>query len=231
MSRPLNSAQRHIASQSRLLATLPSDLRETLLDSARADDYVRGETIFHIGDTAQHLHIVAHGWVKLYRIAPNGSEAVVHTLTRGESFGEPIALRRADYPVSAEASSDCQLIIVPADALLSMLQTRPEIAISVIASILVHLQGLVGHIEQLKTHSVTQRVAAFLLDLCEDDAESATVMLPYDKALIAGRLGMQPESLSRAFARLRRYGVMVNQNSADIVSIDRLREMVADEGC
>jgi hypothetical protein len=42
------------------------------------------------------------------------------------------------------------------------------------------------------------------------------VTLPYDKVLIAGRLGMKPESLSRAFARLKDQGVTIRQNVAEI---------------
>ncbi|MFT3691432.1 Crp/Fnr family transcriptional regulator [Paenirhodobacter sp.] len=231
MSAPLSPALRRIASQSRLFATLPPDLREPLLDSARVRQFGRGDPIFHQGDTALSLHIVADGWIKLYRIAPSGAEAVVGTMTRGQSFGEPIALRRAAYPVSAEASTEAQVIVLPAEALLSMLKARPEAAISVIASTFLHLQGLVEQIEQLKARSGTQRVAEFLLDLCPEGADEATVTLPYDKMLIAGRLGMKPESLSRAFARLREHGVRVRQNSATIDSVSALREMtLADPG-
>ena len=50
--------------------------------------------------------------------------------------------------------------------------------------------------------------------------------LPYDKVLIAGRLGIKPESLSRAFARLRGTGVMVKQNHAAIADVKKLREYV-----
>ncbi|MFC3568862.1 Crp/Fnr family transcriptional regulator [Paracoccus sp. TOH] len=227
MSAPLTPALRQIASQSRLFSTMPPALSEQLLDQARVVQYQRGAPIFYQGDIARALHIVAEGWVKLYRLSPGGTEAVVGTMTRGQSFGEPIALRRAAYPVSAEASTDCRLIALPSDALLSALKSRPEAAISIIASTFQHLQALVEQIEELKARSGTQRVAGFLLELCPEGAEDrATVTLPYDKALIAGRLGMKPESLSRAFARLRDHGVQIRQNSAEIGSIPALREVV-----
>ncbi len=225
MSQKLTAMQREIACQSRLFASLPPELCDTLLDAAVVKRLRRGQTVFHHGDTAHSIHIVTEGWVKLYRIAPNGAEAVVGVMTKGQSFGEPIALRRAAYPVSAEATTGCELLAVPARAFLDLLHAHPETAISVLSATFMHLQGLVEQIEQLKARSGAQRVAEFLLELCPEGVDSATVILPYDKALIAGRLGMKPESLSRAFARLRDHGVRVNQTSAAISSISRLRDL------
>lgn len=229
MSVPLSPAHRQMLSQSRLLGTLPPDLQGPLLDAARVVSYDRGAAIFHQGDQATALHVVAEGWVKLYRVKPGGTEAVVHILSKGQSFGEPIALRRAAYPVSAEASTQCKLITLPSDMLLSLLKVHPEAAIAIIASILAHLHGLVEQIEHLKARSGTQRVAAFLLELCPGDADHATVVMPYDKALIAARLGMKPESLSRAFARLRRHGVNITNSSAEITSTSALQELILDD--
>lgn len=225
MSTRLTPAHRRIAGQSRLISTLPDDARETLLNAAHVSQLRRGEVIFHHGDKAHAIHIVADGWVKLYRVAPNGTEAVVGVMTRGQSFGEPIALRRGTYPVAAEATTSCQLISIPAQAFLDLLQAHPETAISVLSAAYVHLQGLVEQIEQLKARSGAQRVAEFLLELCPEGVESATVVLPYDKILIAGRLGMKPESLSRAFARLRDYGVRISHSSAAIASVSELRDL------
>lgn len=225
MRHHLTEAQRQIACQSRLFSGLPPDLSDMLLEAAQLRVLRRGQTIFHHGDTAQSIHIVTSGWVKLYRIAPNGTEAVVGVMTRGQSFGEPIALRRAVYPVSAEATTACELLAVPAKVLLDLLQSRPEAVIAVLAATFLHLQGLIEQIEQLKARSGSQRVAEFLLELCPEGAESATVILPYDKMLIAGRLGMKPESLSRAFVRLRDHGVRVAQSNAAIASISRLRDL------
>lgn len=227
MSALLSLAQRQIACQARLFMTLPLELRAPLLDSARVSHYARGETIFHRGDTANAIHIVTEGWIKLFRVAPNGAEAIVGIMTRGQSFGEPVALRRIAYPVSAVASTDCQLIAIPSSAILALLNSRPETVASILASTFMHLQELVEHIEQLKARSGTQRVAEFLLELCPEGAESTTVVLPYDKGLIAGRLGLRPESLSRAFSRLRKHGVTIQNATAAIASVGALRTLLA----
>jgi len=46
--------------------------------------------------------------------------------------------------------------------------------------------------------------------------------LPYEKALIASRLGMQPESFSRALKRLKPIGVEVRGDDVTITDIRSL---------
>ena len=53
---------------------------------------------------------------------------------------------------------------------------------------------------------------------------SVTIDLPYDKSLVAARLGMKPESLSRALAKLRLYGVTTNGHKIELSDIVKLRE-------
>ncbi len=47
------------------------------------------------------------------------------------------------------------------------------------------------------------------------------------KAPIANRLGMQPESFSRALARLRKVGVSVARDNVQIKDVRKLVEFVA----
>lgn len=217
-----------LARGSVLLASAPEAVAETLLASAHVREFERGATIFLQGERASAIYIVAEGWVKLYRIAPNGAEAVVGVFTKGSSFGEAVAFRFDSYPVAAEAVTDCRLIRIEADAFLRMIRETPEIAISMLSATYTHLHGLVAQIEALKAQTGAQRVAEFLLELAPCDSGACEVVLPYDKVLIAGRLGMKPESLSRAFARLKEHGVTVRQNVAMITDLDALRDY-ADE--
>lgn len=218
-----------LARQSLLLSAVPEAVVESVLANARVRDFERGATIFLQGERASAIYIVAEGWVKLYRIAPNGAEAVVSVFTKGRSFGEAVAFRHDTYPVAAEAASDCTLIRIEADSFLRQIRESPEIAISILSATFAHLQGLVAQVEALKAQTGAQRVAEFLLELapCQDGA--CEVTLPYDKVLIAGRLGMKPESLSRAFAKLRDQGVAIRQNVAAIADVAALRDFAEED--
>lgn len=220
---------REIARSSPALAALPDDLAARLMARARIIHHPRGETVFRQGESAGSVVILAEGRVKLYRIAANGAEAVVGILARGESFGESLALGGGAYPVSAEAVSDATLVQLPAEALRTHLIARPEALLSMLAAAAGHLAGLIDQIERLKSRTGAQRVAEFLLELCPPGRTRAIVTLPYDKGLIAGHLGMKPESLSRAFARLRVHGVTVLQSRAQIASVAALRRLVEED--
>lgn len=212
-----------------LLASAPEDVAQGLLAAAHTRSFDRGATIFLQGERASAIYIVAEGWVKLYRIAPSGAEAVVGVFTKGASFGEAVAFRHDTYPVAAEAATDCTLIRIEADAFLRRIRENPEIAISMLSATYAHLHALVGQVEALKAQTGSQRVAEFLLDLAPCPEGACEVTLPYDKVLIAGRLGMKPESLSRAFARLKDQGVTIRQNVAEIEDVGRLRDFVQED--
>jgi CRP-like cAMP-binding protein len=212
-----------------LLSSLPKQAADSLLSAATYHSYDRGTALFLQGENATAIHVVIHGWVKLFRIAPNGSEAVVNVFTNGGSFGEAVALRAQPYPVSAEAVTECEIMQIPAGVLTSLIRRDPEVAINVLAATFQHLKSLVAQVEQMKAQTGTQRVAEFLLELCHCATGSCVVGLPYDKVLIAGRLGMKPESLSRAFSKLRSVGVIVEGHHAAIEDVARLRDYCEED--
>jgi CRP-like cAMP-binding protein len=221
--------QQQIARSSVLLRGMPPPLAEKLLSTARLRHCDRNAILFLQGELADAIFIVLDGWIKLYRITPNGSEAVVAVFTRGASFGEAVALQGGSYPVAAEAVTDATLIRIDAEAFRSTLRQSPETALAMLSATYMHLHSLVAQIEELKARTGPQRVAAFLLDLAPCKAGGCEVTLPYDKALIAGRLGLQPESLSRAFAKLKNYGVSIKINQATIEDVGRLKALIEED--
>jgi CRP/FNR family transcriptional regulator, dissimilatory nitrate respiration regulator len=221
--------ERKIASRSILLSGASQEAIDVLLKTARVRGFDRGATLFLQGEKANAIYIVLTGWVKLYRIAPNGAEAVVGVFTKGRSFGEAVAFKHDVYPVAAEAVTDCQVIRIEAEAYLRQIRENPEFAISILSATFMHLQSLVAQVEALKAQTGAQRLAEFLLELSDCVAGQCEVVLPYDKVLIAGRLGMKPESLSRAFAKLRDHGVIIRQNHASITDIAMLRDFAFED--
>lgn len=212
-----------IAKQSILLSNMPDETVQGVLAGSNIVSFDRGETIFIQDDEATTIYIVLSGWVKLYRTAMNGAEAVVEVFTKGHSFGEAVAFRGDCYPVSAEATTSCQLVRIPARRYMDMMRREPEMCLSILSATFQHLHSLVLQVEQIKAQSAAQRVAQFLYSLRSSDSGNCTVRLPYDKVLIAARLGMKPESLSRAFGTLRKQGISINKNHAEIGDVEKLR--------
>ena len=182
-------------------------------------------------DPATAFFIVIEGWVKLYRSTSSGDETVIHVLKKGESFDESIALTGGRYLATAEAVSNARIARIPADHLVRCIHNNPDIALAMIASASARLNYLIQQIEQLKAQSGVQRVADFLTSLSPTDHGACAISLPYEKVLIASRLGLTPESLSRSFARLRTVGVNVNASQVVVKDVARLRQLVCDDRC
>jgi CRP-like cAMP-binding protein len=220
-----------IVREAPIFSGLPQSAFEALLKGATVRTVSRGELIFAQGDPVNYFFVILEGWVKVYRVTPSGGEVVVAIFTLGQSFAEAAAFVGGHFPASGEAVTEGRLLCVHSGNLLRLIRENPDIGLAMLASTSMHLHMLVQQIEQLKAHTGAQRVAEFLSSLCMVQAGACRLGLPYDKTLIAGRLGMQPESLSRAFVRLKQIGVHIEQNIAIIDDVGRLRHYVESERC
>ena len=202
---------------------------ERLIGPAAVLNLGEGQIVFRQGDPATAFFIVVEGWVKLYRVTVSGDEAVIHVFAKGDSFAEAVAFTGHPYPATAETVSDARIVRIPADHVVKCIRGMPDIALAMIASTSQHLHHLVQQVEQLKAQTGVQRVAEFLGALCSADVGTCTIALPYDKALIAGRLGLKPESLSRAFAKLKPLGVDVRASHVVVNDVARLRRFATGD--
>ena len=218
-----------VAMRSPIFQALPEDVALRVLSHACMKEAGRGASIHLQGERAHSFFVVIDGWVKLYRMSPCGNEAVVGVLTRGDSFGEGSAIPGEVYSTGAEAVSDARMIQIDGTSLWKAIESDPTLCRTILSASLNGNRQLVHQLEQLKSHTSAQRIADFLLGLCGDETGNCTVILPYDKVLIAAWLGMKPESLSRSFRRLEAYGVHIKKNRATIDSVEHLLEFAEED--
>ena len=219
-----------------MFSALPPSVLEAVLSCSRIRRHARHDVLFEQEDRATEFYLVLEGWTKLFRVTVGGDEAVVGVFTRGDCFGEAPCLSGGRYPVSAQMVTEGRLLAIPANQIVAQIRSRPEIGLAMLASTSLHLKKLVDQIEELKARTGPQRLAEFLVGLARPAEGFCTMKLPYEKLLIAGRLGMKPESLSRAFQRLRGIGVGIDQDTVTVQSVARLaefagRERVMATGC
>lgn len=224
----LSAPDHEIVRRVPLFAGLPPGMLERLLEPGRVENLARGTLLFAQETPATHFYVILVGWVKVYRATPEGGENVVHVFTRGDSFAEASIFAGGRYPVSASTATATRLLSIPAGPFLRLLEQEPAVARNMLAAMSQHLRQLVGRLEQLQSHSAPARLAGFLLSLIDEGEESAEVRLPIDKGLLAARLGMQPETLSRALGRMRDAGLEVRGERIRVPDVATLRELAHD---
>lgn len=220
----------HIVRGTPLFGTLPQETALSLIGNQGPRVYEKGTMLFQQGEPAESFFLVLDGWVKIYRITPEGDEAVVGVFRRGETFAEAAIFMGGRYPVSAEVATTSRLIRIDGELFRRRIRETPDLAFSMLASASYHLKFLVEQIEQIKLMTAPKRLADFLLRLCPRHDGACRIVLPYEKALIANRLGMKPESLSRAFAKLRPHGVAVEREEVAIADPGALRSFIETSG-
>lgn len=208
-------------------ATLFQGFSESALSSMLAGSTLRtarrGATLFLQDEPADRFYLVLDGWVKLYRTTAAGVVSVIHVVARGETFAEAAMFASGRFPVTAEAASDCRLLAIARAAFTRTLEQEPSAVMATLAALSVRLRSQVQEIEQRQVQPSAQRLATFLLHLCPPDAGRVSFDLPFEKGLIARRLGMKPETLSRALSKLRDVGVRTKGATVTVSAVEALR--------
>ena len=226
-SRAMSPEDWSIVRSTPLFGAMSVEVVETLIAARCPRTYEKGATIFRQGTPAEAFYIILAGWVKIYRITPDGLEVVLHVFQTGETFAEPAMFLGGQYPASAETVSKARLLRIEGATFRARICERPELALSMLTSASYHLKLLVEQIEQIKFRSAAQRIAEFIVRLAPHRASGpAMVELPFEKCLLANRLGMTPGSFSRALSKLKTHGVSVDREIVRIADLGQLISFV-----
>ncbi len=189
---------------------LSAENQERLISHSHEQQCQSGELLIRQGQPAERFFLVLKGRVKLYRISADGQEKVVEIIQAGQTFAEAVMfMQRSEYPVCAETLEAVQLISFPNRLMLTLLQENPQACLHLLGHMSMRLHQRLGELETLTLQNATQRFALYLIQQLEDRAqETVDIELPLPKRLIAARLSMQPETLSRIMARLNQDGLI-----------------------
>jgi CRP-like cAMP-binding protein len=203
------------------IAALESACRERRL--------AKGEMLFQKGDLPKGFFVVVFGQIKLAFPSSQGNEKVVQILGPRQSFGEAVMFLDRPCPVFAEGLVDSLLLHIGSAPVFELLERDPLFARRMLAGLSMRLHSLVEDVETYSLRSSAQRVVGYLLQHCpqqEGPCEgSFEISLPTSKQVIASRLNLTPETLSRIFHDLSANGLIgVSGKQITINDVKRLRE-------
>lgn len=208
-----------------LFRELSPEQKESVLTGVQELRFDKGAQIFQKGDPVRGLHVVVFGQIKLYLPSVQGNEKVVEIIGPQQSFGEAVMFLDRPYPVCAEALADTLLLHISRDSIFRLLETDPSFARRMLAGLSMRLHSLLSDVESYSLRSSAQRVVGYLLQHSPEEADgSAEVTLPTSKQVIASRLNLTPETLSRVFSELVNHKLIEVQGRAiTILDVQRLR--------
>lgn len=170
----------------------------------------RGELLFSEGDPCTGLFLVASGKVRIFKVSAAGREQVLAVEGPGSSFAELPVFDGGDYPASASALEEADILFVSRKDFQNFCREHPDVALKVIAVVGSRLRRLVGIIEELSFTTVRQRLIAAILRMAETTGvpskDGVHVELAKSHQDLAAELGTVRELVSRNLSRLQAEG-------------------------
>lgn len=194
-----------------LFSSLDEESLAPLFEKARPMDLVPHETLFSQGDKAERFYIVLSGSIKLFRFSKEGHEKVIEVIEEGHSLAEAIMFMDGItcYPVNAEALEKTTVVGFNSQVYRQLLESSPQSCFKILGALSLRLHKRLNEIETLTLKNSRHRVCRYLMDVIGKDAKPGSqIHLPVAKQLIAARLAMQPETLSRIFRDLIAEGII-----------------------
>jgi len=195
---------------------------------ARLERARKGDSILQRGKPLRGIMAVADGLVKVALRRADGVERVLRFVGPGETFGEAAVLLSRPSAVDAVALADTAYLVLPAGAVRALVARHGGFARRLATLLAERMLSLMTEVEASELRPAGERLAAYLLSLARprDGDGTWTVLLPATKTLVASRLGMKKETLSRLLHGLAtRHLIEVSRREIAILDRGALAEL------
>lgn len=206
------------------LARLTPELRGQLLQGAYLQRFPAHVELVRQGDPADFLHVVVEGQVEEFS-SYRDRETAIAVLSPYESFILAAVVLDRVYLKSARTLTPARILLLPADKVREIFTSDANFARSLAQELALAYRGLVKELNNQKLRSGLERLANWLVREVSAGPARTRFELPFDKKVLAARLGMAPEVLSRAFSSLAAYGVAVDGRLVTINDMDALTNL------
>lgn len=169
----------------------------------------RGDLVIARGKPVAGVYAIAYGSVKTRLLHPNGQELVLALLGPGATLGEAPAVLARPAKLDAVALADSMFVVLSAAGIAAHADRDPRLARNLATALAQRMQALLLEFEQSLLPSL-QRLAAYLDSIAEPAQTPGiwTARLPVSKTLVAARLGVKKETLSRLLRQLTARGLI-----------------------
>ena len=184
-----------------LFAELNADELSAVASVAGTRTVAKDTVIFHGGDVADAVYVIASGKVKVVTTSTDGKEFILTVLGAGQVFGEMALVEEAPRSASVVTLTAAELLAIKREDFHHLLNTSAGISRSLLAILSRRLRRANSKMESLAYMDVAGRLARYLLDLARDHGQKMgkgwIVVRRPTHSDIAHSIGTSRETVSR----------------------------------
>jgi len=178
-----------------------------LARSSRFERLAKGEILFFQSDPSESAYFVQSGTISIVLNSPDGREMVINEMHSGDIFGELGILTKRSRSASAIARSNSELLAIPRQAFLRIVDDEPRLARLLLEITASRLQMSGKREGALAFLDAQARLARLLLELEEQAHEKGYVTISQDE--LAHRTGLIRQTVAKALGKWRRAGWLI----------------------
>jgi len=182
----------------------------SLLSLARECRFKRvekGEILFFQSDPSESAYIVRTGNISIILNSQDGREMVINEMHSGDLFGELGILTKKSRSTSAIARTNSELLIIPRQAFLSVIENEPSLALRMLVMTAQRLQMSGKREGALAFMDAQARLARLLLELEEQEQDKGYVTISQEE--LAHHTGLIRQTVAKALGKWRRVGWLI----------------------
>jgi CRP-like cAMP-binding protein len=219
--------KKDILKNSILFAELQEKDLDAIADIAVIRVYEKGQAVFSEGDQADTLFVLGSGRVEVFKLSSDGKKQVLRIVLPGEIFAEAAVFSGGSYPAYADATTHSEMLCITQSEFLKLLQTNPQLSMSMLGALANLLRGFTGMIEDLCLRDVSARVAKFILDRSMKTGKDF-FQLEMKMGELAQKICTVSETLSRTLRKMRLKGIIdVRGKTITILDKEALHKIVS----
>jgi len=192
---------RELLTSVELFGEMPDEEIDDLTALAQIKKLSKDTTIFHAGDPADAVFVVASGRIKVVITSTDGKEFILTVLGPGQVFGEMALLESAPRSASVVTLSAVEVLVISRADFQRLLDSNPRISQRLMAILSRRLRRANAKMESLAYMDVAGRLARYLLDLARDHGQRLgngwVVVRRPTHSDIAHSIGTSRETVSR----------------------------------
>jgi CRP-like cAMP-binding protein len=216
-----------------VLASMPAEDRSRLVATLRRRAYRRDEVIFHEGDPADTLHLIAAGHVSVRVTLPGGEFVIVTLFGPGDAFGET-ALVGGSRPRGGTviALDPCETLSLGRDQFERLRASYPGVNRFLVELLAARVQKLNGQLLEALYVPAERRVLRRLLDLCQMyGGDGEQIVIPVTQETLASLAGTTRPTANQVLGRLAaRQLVEVSRGQIAVLNRGELQRRASHPG-